>query len=199
MHDPKQPEFKFSAAGATKTIAVVTGDSLTFTGIVIGRIKVLSARYRFFENDDVQHLYEIWESVATELGTSPTDHEKFIWTLLCEKIKKIQFTGRTQTHFLLGILGYLGLRARNSGWTISMSASLFDYWGDFASTGRNDRLLIGTWVGTIGRVMMDRRFFFGFSKIMGLANEGVREGDLICIPLGPRHPQKSGRSLYQPW
>ncbi len=44
------------------------------------------------------------------------------------------------------------------------------------------------WVVLIYDNIWDRRFFISSSKAMGLAWREIREGDIICIPLGCCHP-----------
>lgn len=50
------------------------------------------------------------------------------------------------------------------------------------------RDVYGRWTQTSANFIWDRRFFLGSSNMIGLATEGVRTGDIICVPLGCPHP-----------
>ena len=108
---------------------------------------------------------------------------------------------RTQSEFLLGILGYLGLVFSDSKLIGAETSILLSYWKSFLVLEKKDdatiqesvitaeaKVLMESWRVIILGHVWDRHFFISSSSAMGLASEEVVKGDLICIPLGCCHP-----------
>jgi hypothetical protein len=133
--------------------------------------------------------------------TSNTALEDFIRVLTFDRVKERYLGNRTESGFLIGILGYLGLAFSNSKLIKAKTSILLSYWKSFLVLGKKDnaaipesvieaeaKRIMDAWISVILRRVWDRRFFISSSKAMGFASEEVVEGDLICIPLGCCHP-----------
>jgi hypothetical protein len=145
-------------------------------------------------------LYIWWKLIVGIEETSSAEHEAFVRTLTCDKIKQEHLGPSTKSEFFLGILGYVGLMFSNAK-LIDAGSFMLNYWILFLdqeaeATSSKSRSTIESelitsmeiWIAVIYGRIWDRRFFISSSKAMGLASREIREGDIICIPLGCCHP-----------
>jgi hypothetical protein len=197
-------EFQFSAAAQSKSVVTFYKDSLTFRGVKICCIRTLGLRPSMKHRFDVENgpiaLYSWWKLIVGIEGSSSSEHEAFVRTLTCDKIKQAHHRPFTKSEFFFGLLGYVGLMFSNAK-LIDPSSFLLNYWTLFLhqmaqanptmarSAIESDFIaLMKAWIALIYCYTWDRRFFISSSKAMGLASREIREGDIICIPLGCCHP-----------
>jgi hypothetical protein len=199
-----EPEFQFSAAAQSKSVVAFDMDSLTFKGLNISCIGLLGPRPSMETRYDVENgliaLYSWWKLVVEIGETSSAEYEAFVRTLTCDKIKQEHHRSSTKSEFFLGLLGYVGLMFSNAK-LIDSRSFILDYWTLFLdqraqATPKKSRSTLESelitirkaWITFIYARIWDRRFFISSSKAMGLASREIREGDIICIPLGCCHP-----------
>jgi hypothetical protein len=201
---PSTPEFQFSAAAQIKAVVTFHMDSLTFRGVKIGCIGLLGPRTSMKIRSDIENgpitLYNWWKLIVGIEDTSSAKLEAFVRTLTCDKIKQEHLGSSTKSVLFLGLLGYVGLMFSNAK-LINSGSFMLNYWIHFLdqeaeATPSESRstiesvsiAIMETWVLFIYSHIWDRRFFISSSKNMGLASREIREGDIICIPLGCCHP-----------
>jgi Heterokaryon incompatibility protein (HET) len=204
LYSADAPEFQFSAAAQSKAVVTFYKDSLTFRGVKICCIRILgprsSMKTRFDVEDGLIALYNWWKLVVGIGETSSAEHEAFVRTLICDEIKQEHLGPSTKSEFFFGILGYVGLLFSNAN-LIDPSSFILNYWTLFLdqraqatptksrSTIESELIAImKAWTGIIYDFIWDHPFFISSSKSMGLASREIREGDIICIPLGCCHP-----------
>ena len=145
-------------------------------------------------------LYNWWKLVVGTEESSSAEHEAFVRTLTRDKINQEHLGPSTKSEFFHGLLGYIGLMFSNAK-LIDPSSFMLNYWILFLdqraqATPTKSRSIIEselvaimeTWIALIHDYIWDRRFFISSTKAMGLASREIREGDIICIPLGCCHP-----------
>ena len=204
LHNPRRPGVQFSAAAQSKAVVAFEVDRLTFRGVKISCIGLLGPRPSMKSDRDVENgliaLYNWWKLIVGIEESSSAEHEAFVRTLTCDQIKQ-ELPGPTaKSEFFLGLLGYVGLMFANAS-LIDSSSFILNYSILFLdqraqvtptqsrSTIESECIAIMTlWVVLIYDNIWDRRFFISSSKAMGLAWREIREGDIICIPLGCCHP-----------
>ena len=199
-----EPEFQFSAAAQSKSVVAFDMDSLTFKGLNISCIGLLGPRPSMETRYDVENgliaLYSWWKLLIGIGETSSFEHKAFVRTLTCDRIRQEHLGLSTESEFFFGLLGYVGLLFSN-GKLIDSGSFILNYWILFLdqeaeATPRKSRSTIKSesiaimeaWKSMIYNRIWDRRFFISSSKAMGLASREIREGDIICIPLGCCHP-----------
>jgi hypothetical protein len=204
LYETNAPEFQFSAAAESKAVVTFYKDSLTFRGVKICYIRTLGPQPGMKHSLDVENsliaLYSWWKLVVGIGEISSAEHEAFVRTLTCDNIKQEHLGSSTKSEFSLGLLGYVGLLFSNAK-LIDPSSFILNYWILFLdqkaqATPKRSRSTIEskyianleTWIAFICVHIWDRRFFISSSKSMGLASREIREGDIICIPLGCCHP-----------
>jgi Heterokaryon incompatibility protein (HET) len=200
-----QPQFRYSAGSRTEAAVAFGVGRLTFTGVKIGSIDLLGPQSGMENYWDASHgtlaLFKLWELVTRMGRTSSSDLEAFVRVLIFDRIEKDNLGRRTKSEFLLGILGYLGLVFSDSKLIQPGRSNLLGYWRSYLTLDTKGRAtmnasavaaeamsIMPTWMAIILQNIWDRRLFFSSPKAMGLALEGVMEGDIICIPLGCSHP-----------
>jgi hypothetical protein len=205
LYNTNPPQLRFSSAGQTRAVVHFSADRITFKGVNIGSIELLGLQSRMKDRWDEPNgtlaLFKLWELVTRTARTSSADLEAFVRVLIVNLIKRENLGYRTNSEFLLGILGYLGLTFSDSKLTEATPSILLSYWKSFLALEKKDdttiqesfieaeaKTFMEPWRTIILDHVWDRRFFISFSKAMGLASKAVVEGDLICIPLGCCHP-----------
>jgi hypothetical protein len=205
LYDIALPQFRYSSAGETRAVVHLSADGIAFKGVNIGSIELLSLESGMEDYWDKPNgplaLFKLWELVTRIGKTSSADLEAFVRVLVFDRAKKVYLGMRTESEFLLGILGYLGLVFSHSKLIEAETSILLSHWKSYLVLQKKDnttmeesfveaeaKVVMESWLTAILGRVWDRRFFISTSKAMGLASEGVVEGDLICIPLGCCHP-----------
>jgi hypothetical protein len=204
LYDAKAPEFHFSAAAQSRAVVAFDMEILTFKGVKICCIRILGPRSSMTSDSDIENgliaLYSWWKLLIGIGETSSADQEAFVRTLICDKIKRENLGSSTKSEFFFGLLGYVGLLFSNAK-LIDPSSFLLNYWTLYlhqmvqaiatksGSTIESEFIAVmKPWISVIYSFISDRRFFISSSTAMGLASGQIREGDIICIPLGCCHP-----------
>ncbi|KAE9377436.1 HET-domain-containing protein [Stipitochalara longipes BDJ] len=197
-------EIRYFSAGQTEAVTTFGIDNMTFKGVNIGHIKLLSPGTGMTECPDVFSgalvLFSLWKLFARIDRTSSTEQEAFFRTLTFNGMEAKHVGHRSTMEFLSALLGYLALILVNKGLIRADSNSkLFRYWEEYLVLEKKDhpheyaleadrKILMQAWLDLILTHIWDRRFFISSSKAMGLGSTEIMEGDLICIPLGCCHP-----------
>ncbi len=204
LYMPSSPEFRFSAAAQSKAAVAFDMDSLTFKGVNIGFVGILGLRPSMESSLDVEYgllaLYNWWKLIPGIEETSSAKHEAFVRTLTCDRIKREQLGTSTKSDYFLNIFGYVGLMFSNAK-LIDSGSFILNYWILYLdriaeATPSKSRSTIESesvanmedWMDFIYCYIWDHRFFISSSNAMGFASREIREGDIICIPLGCCHP-----------
>jgi hypothetical protein len=134
-HNVIRPEFWYYSAGQTKAVARFIGDGIIFKGVNIGYIELLGTRSGMVNYWDILHgtraLFKLWELIARLDKTSSADHEAFIGVLIINRVDKRNLGLRTESEFLLGILGYLSSLVSGSNLAEPERSILLSYWKSY--------------------------------------------------------------------
>jgi hypothetical protein len=154
---------------------------LKAAGIRIASIKAIAPSENAGYADDLVNgiaTVELWKQyVFTNLGKSSKHSEHFTRLLLCDIIMPEDLSWTTESAFLKSIL------------------ALFeeDHWPELSSdlsyhqvleTLRPERQMARSWVQVITTNIFKRNLFITSKDGLGIAQDSVLEGDLICILFG---------------
>jgi hypothetical protein len=205
LYDITLPQVRYSSAGETRAVVHLGADRIAFKGVNIGSIELLGLESGMEDRSDELNgtlaLFKLWELVTRIGKTSSEDLEALVRVLVFDRVMEENLGMRTKSEFLQGILGYLGLVFSHSKLIEAETSILLSHWKSYLVLQKKDnttmeesfveaeaKVVMESWLTAILGRVWDRRFFISTSKAMGLASEGVVEGDLICIPLGCCHP-----------
>ncbi|KAH6722653.1 heterokaryon incompatibility protein-domain-containing protein [Leptodontidium sp. MPI-SDFR-AT-0119] len=204
LNDITEPQLAFSASGeSTRDVAVSDDDDILFLkGVVIGMVEIISAHHGMTNEQDLDNARLVFLKWWNLLGKSGDrrnlTQEKFGRTLICDRSTEHSRGDWDRDEFCRSIVGKFGalcceilpsedidseLAAVHS-WMVQRSKELD---GD-VFVRDSMKKVNRTWIQSSWLFLWDRRFLLGSSNIMGLAPQGVKEGDIICVPLGCPHP-----------
>lgn len=207
LYTIKEPQYAFSASGDSKcNVSIsVAEDILVLKGVVIGKVEIVGARPAMTHPTDLEGAGRAFLSWWALLGTTgdrgERRQEQFGRTLICDKLIDRVHKGWGREGFCRSIVGRFvdvisdelpaeGIDSElvsARSWMVQRYKEV-DEQLDSQFTERKMKDVNRTWVQPSANYIWDRRFFLGPSNIMGLATEGVEEGDIICVPLGCPHP-----------
>ncbi|KAG4415970.1 hypothetical protein IFR04_010920 [Cadophora malorum] len=181
------------------------GDVLVLKGVVIGKVEAVGERPAMTHWTDLEGagrtFLSWWALLGTTGGRGERRQEQFGKTLICDRLMDRNHEGWRREEVCRSIVGRFvdffneELPAEEIGselvsarsWMVQRTKEIDEQLGyRFAEEYMKD--FNRTWVQSSAYSFWNRRFFLGPSNIMGLAPEGVEEGDIICVPLGCPHP-----------
>ncbi|KAH7408010.1 heterokaryon incompatibility protein-domain-containing protein [Cadophora sp. MPI-SDFR-AT-0126] len=207
FYDITVPEYGYSAAGKSRCdIAVAdAGDILVLKGVAIGKVEIVGDRPAMTHFTDLENAGPAFLSWWALLGTNGVRgerrQEQFGRTLICDQFLDQDHVGWGREECLRAVVGrfvdfisdYVPAEEIDSelvsvrSWMIQRYKEVDQHLGIVFSEQRM-RDINRSWVQQSENFIWDRRFFLGSSNIMGLATEGVKAGDIICVPLGCPQP-----------
>ncbi|KAL5324629.1 hypothetical protein ACEPPN_009175 [Leptodophora sp. 'Broadleaf-Isolate-01'] len=204
LNDITEPQYAFSASGeSTCDVAVSDDDVVLFLkGVVIGKVEIISSRHVMTNKRDLNNAGRVflkwWNLLGTTGDRGKLIQEKFGRTLICDKSTDQKRGGWERDEFYRSMVGGFAAfcceispsedidseLATAHSWMVQRSEELD---GDVfvRDTMKN---VNRAWIQSSWDQCWDRRFFLGSSNIMGLGPEDVKEGDIICVPLGCPRP-----------
>ncbi|KAH7319078.1 heterokaryon incompatibility protein-domain-containing protein [Rhexocercosporidium sp. MPI-PUGE-AT-0058] len=204
LYDIKVPEHAYNASGKGRCDIAFTDSRhvLKVTAVVLGHVEVLGEASAMENEDDFQNtcrLFLAWWSLAKG-GGDLEFFEGFGRALICSRVSDRNRGLWNKEEFGSFILGaWVDLCRSDSSNNIDpMLAELYSRilvrdkeleegaGREYKEHERRD--VFRRWTQTSANFIWDRRFFLGLSGMMGLATQGVRVRDIICVPLGCPHP-----------
>ena len=208
LYNIREPQYAYSASGDNKCNVSVSdvGDVLVLKGVVIGKAEAVErpAMTHWTDLEGAGRTFLSWWALLGTTGDrGERRQEQFSRTLECDRFLDRDYEGWSREEFCRSIVGrfvdVIGdklpaeidpelVSARS--WMLQRCKDIYDYTSEKAGEeAPRDLMNVNrSWIQNSAYYIWDRRFFLGSSNIMGLATEGVEEGDIICVPLGCPHP-----------
>ncbi|KAG4442122.1 hypothetical protein IFR05_002408 [Cadophora sp. M221] len=204
LYDVDTPHFAYSASReSTCDVAVADdGDVLFLKGVVIGKVEIIGESSEMKGMHDPENAARVFLKWRNLLGISGDRgnliQEQFGRTLICDRFTDEESGDWGRDGFCRLMIGRFAAFCGGIAPPEDIDSELATAhsWMDqrYIEIHGNDfveelrRNVSMAWIQHSADFICDRRFFLGSSNIMGLASQDIKEGDIICVPLGCPQP-----------
>lgn len=176
----------YSASKDIKAEARVSRQTgvLEALGVQVGSVQTLGQSSEMMDMDDYYHTSKTFcawlDLLIRELGAGFDRIEQCAQLFLCEIYEPEDLQDRTPSEFLQSVLGAIFIYISETWPDIEVGAQLKEY----ADQVRYSAGISKAWIQTISQIFWRRRFFITTEESLGLAEEHVRDEDIVCILFG---------------